>query len=64
MAGGCSWRTTTRACARARRWSSSALWRTSRASFAGIELDVDVKLPGYELRVLEALRAKGLVPGR
>src|SRR5215469_2850910 len=25
--------------------------------FAGIELDVDVKLPGYELRVLEELRA-------
>jgi glycerophosphoryl diester phosphodiesterase len=25
--------------------------------FAGIELDVDLKLPGYELRVLDALRA-------
>jgi glycerophosphoryl diester phosphodiesterase len=25
--------------------------------FTGIELDVDLKLPGYELRVLEALRA-------
>ncbi len=30
-------------------------------SFAGIELDVDLKLPGYELRVLEALRAHGLL---
>jgi glycerophosphoryl diester phosphodiesterase len=29
--------------------------------FAGLELDVDVKLPGYELRVLEALRRHGLV---
>jgi glycerophosphoryl diester phosphodiesterase len=29
--------------------------------FAAIELDVDVKLPGYELRVLEALRRLGLV---
>ena len=27
----------------------------------GIELDVDVKLPGYELRVVEALREHGLV---
>lgn len=31
------------------------------AAFAGIELDVDLKLPGYELRVVEALRAFGLV---
>jgi glycerophosphoryl diester phosphodiesterase len=29
--------------------------------FAGIELDVDVKLPGYELRVLAALRERGLI---
>ena len=29
--------------------------------FDGIELDVDLKLPGYELRVVEALRAHGLV---
>jgi glycerophosphoryl diester phosphodiesterase len=29
--------------------------------FAGIELDVDLKLPGYELRVLDALREFGLV---
>src|SRR5208282_3715108 len=30
-------------------------------AFAGVELDVDVKLPGYELRVLERLRDSGLV---
>ncbi len=29
--------------------------------FAGIELDVDVKLPGYELRVVDALRERGLI---
>ncbi|HEY8583909.1 MAG TPA: glycerophosphodiester phosphodiesterase [Capillimicrobium sp.] len=31
------------------------------ATFADVELDVDLKLPGYELRVLEALRRHGLV---
>ncbi len=31
------------------------------AQFADIELDVDLKLPGYERRVLEALRRHGLV---
>jgi len=30
-------------------------------AFAGIELDVDLKLPGYELRVLEKLTEFGLV---
>jgi glycerophosphoryl diester phosphodiesterase len=30
-------------------------------TFTGIELDVDLKLPGYELRVLAALRERGLV---
>src|SRR3954453_10848254 len=30
-------------------------------TFADVHLDVDLKLPGYELRVLEALRAHGLV---
>jgi glycerophosphoryl diester phosphodiesterase len=30
------------------------------SGFAGVELDVDLKLPGYELRVLEALRERGL----
>jgi glycerophosphoryl diester phosphodiesterase len=29
--------------------------------FAGVELDVDLKAPGYERRVVEALRAHGLV---
>jgi glycerophosphoryl diester phosphodiesterase len=29
--------------------------------FAGIDLDLDLKLPGYELRVLEALREHGLL---
>jgi glycerophosphoryl diester phosphodiesterase len=31
------------------------------AAFEGIEVDVDLKLPGYELRVLAALRAAGLL---
>ena len=30
-------------------------------SFSGIELDLDLKLPGYELRVLDALRTYGLL---
>jgi glycerophosphoryl diester phosphodiesterase len=30
-------------------------------AFAGIELDVDLKLPGYEERVLDALRSFGLL---
>ena len=30
-------------------------------AFTGIELDIDLKLPGYELRVLDALRAAGLL---
>jgi glycerophosphoryl diester phosphodiesterase len=30
-------------------------------AFAGVELNVDLKLPGYELRVLEALRSFGLI---
>lgn len=38
-----------------------ALDHLAGAAFAEIELDVDVKLPGYEPRVLEALRARGLV---
>jgi glycerophosphoryl diester phosphodiesterase len=33
---------------------------TSEA-FGDVELDVDLKLPGYEERVVEALRARGLV---
>jgi glycerophosphoryl diester phosphodiesterase len=31
------------------------------ARFAGIELDVDLKLPGYELRVVDALRERDLI---
>lgn len=38
-----------------------ALEHLSGERFAGIELDVDVKLPGYELRVLAALREHDLV---
>jgi glycerophosphoryl diester phosphodiesterase len=30
-------------------------------AFAGIELDVDLKLPGYELRAVEALKAYGML---
>jgi glycerophosphoryl diester phosphodiesterase len=30
-------------------------------AFAGIEIDVDLKLPGYELRVIEALSSFGLL---
>ncbi|HET6868620.1 MAG TPA: glycerophosphodiester phosphodiesterase [Solirubrobacteraceae bacterium] len=30
-------------------------------AFAGVELNVDLKLPGYELRVLEALQSSGLL---
>jgi len=30
-------------------------------AFGGVELDVDLKLPGYERQVVEALRAHGLV---
>ena len=31
------------------------------SSFASVELDVDLKLPGYELEVVEALRTHGLL---
>jgi glycerophosphoryl diester phosphodiesterase len=31
-------------------------------AFGGLELDVDLKLPGYEERVLEALRERELLP--
>jgi glycerophosphoryl diester phosphodiesterase len=30
-------------------------------AFAGIDIDVDLKLPGYELRVLDALRDSGML---
>jgi glycerophosphoryl diester phosphodiesterase len=38
-----------------------ALAHLAGERFSGLQLDVDVKLPGYELRVLDALRAHGLV---
>jgi glycerophosphoryl diester phosphodiesterase len=38
-----------------------ALQHLSGEAFAQVELDVDVKLPGYELRVLKALREFGLI---
>jgi glycerophosphoryl diester phosphodiesterase len=38
-----------------------ALAYLSTAAFADIELDVDLKLPGFELRVLEALRTHALL---
>ncbi len=38
-----------------------ALEHLSSAAFTGVELDVDVKLPGYELRVVSALREAGLI---
>jgi glycerophosphoryl diester phosphodiesterase len=39
----------------------SALAHLSGEAFAAIDFDVDVKLPGYELRVLDALREHDLV---
>ncbi len=38
-----------------------ALAHLASEPFAGVELNVDLKLPGYELRVLEALRSFGLL---
>src|SRR5689334_3707198 len=38
-----------------------ALEHLAGEAFAGVDFDLDVKLPGYELRVLEALRDFGLV---
>ena len=38
-----------------------ALDHLGSTQFAGLELDLDIKLPGYELRVLEALREFGLI---
>ena len=38
-----------------------ALEHLSQDEFADLDFDVDVKLPGYELRVLELLRERGLV---
>ena len=38
-----------------------ALAHLAGPAFDGIELDVDVKLPGYEMRVVDALREHGLI---
>jgi glycerophosphoryl diester phosphodiesterase len=38
-----------------------ALAHLTSERFAAVELDVDLKLPGYELRVLETLRAHGML---
>jgi glycerophosphoryl diester phosphodiesterase len=38
-----------------------ALAHLAQPAFAGLELDVDLKLPGYELEVLAALRAHELI---
>jgi glycerophosphoryl diester phosphodiesterase len=38
-----------------------ALVHLSGPAFAGVEFDIDVKLPGYELRVLDALREHALI---
>jgi glycerophosphoryl diester phosphodiesterase len=38
-----------------------ALDHLAGEAFAGLEFDVDVKIPGYELRVLEALRERDLI---
>ncbi|MHB8532319.1 MAG: glycerophosphodiester phosphodiesterase [Solirubrobacteraceae bacterium] len=40
---------------------AQALTQLGSERFAGIDLDVDVKLPGYELRVLAALREHDLL---
>jgi glycerophosphoryl diester phosphodiesterase len=39
-----------------------ALEHLAGERFAGIEIDVDIKLPGYELAVLDAVRERELVP--
>jgi glycerophosphoryl diester phosphodiesterase len=39
-----------------------ALEHLAGEEFSGVDFDVDVKLPGYELRVLEGLRQLDLVP--
>ncbi len=38
-----------------------ALGHFTSEAFAGIELDVDLKLPGYEVAVLDALREHGML---
>ncbi|HEY1834184.1 MAG TPA: glycerophosphodiester phosphodiesterase [Solirubrobacteraceae bacterium] len=48
--------------ARPRLSFDDALAHLAGPDFAGLQFDVDVKLPGYELRVLAALREHELVP--
>src|SRR5208282_518389 len=38
-----------------------ALEHLGGPAFAGVELDVDIKLPGYEQRVLDALREQDVI---
>jgi glycerophosphoryl diester phosphodiesterase len=38
-----------------------ALGHLAGEAFAGVEFDLDVKLPGYEMRVVDALRTAGLI---
>jgi glycerophosphoryl diester phosphodiesterase len=40
---------------------SEGLDHLASAAFDGVELDIDLKLPGYELRVVEALSERGLL---
>jgi len=40
---------------------AEGLAHLTRPPFAALEFDVDLKIPGYEARVVEALRAHGLV---
>ena len=47
--------------ARAQLRFEDALAHLSGPAFAALDLDVDVKLPGYELRVLQALREHDMV---
>ena len=54
------WPTTTSTWPARRRWRTGSPTSRPRRS-AAVELDVDLKLPGYEARVVEALRAHGLV---
>lgn len=39
----------------------AALDHLTEPRFDGLEFDVDLKLPGYEMRVLDALRERGIV---
>ena len=57
---GCCSRTTT-STSTARRRSRKASPTSRAAPFDGVELDVDLKLPGYEERAVDALREHGLV---